>query len=175
MRAARDATAWADEAAELIADCARERGIAGAYHAHAARLVHGTLTAPLALTDGRELPPLVEATALAREVEFAYPIPGTPVRGLVKGFIDALVAYDDDLWVLDYKSDRLANPARAREHADEHYGVQARLYTLATDRLRGGRTLRGVLFAFVRHGIVVPIEIDDGALASYARWLEGLR
>jgi len=175
VRAARDAKAWADEAAVLIADRARERGIASTYHAHAARLVHGTLTAPLVLTDGQELPPLAKATGLAREVAFAYPIPGTPVRGLVKGFIDALVAYDDDLWVLDYKSDRLANPARAREHADEHYGVQARLYALAADRLRGGRTLRGVLFAFVRHGIVVPVAIDDGALASYARWLEGLR
>ena len=77
------------------------------------------MTLPLA-----ELPPITEATALAREVEFAYPIPGAPGRGLVKGFIDALVAYGDDLWVLDYKSDRLANPARAREHAFEHYGAQ---------------------------------------------------
>jgi ATP-dependent exoDNAse (exonuclease V) beta subunit len=77
--------------------------------------------------------------------------------------------------VLDYKSDRLANPARAREHAMEHYGVQARLYSLAADRLRGTRTLRGVLFAFVRHGVTVPIAVDETELARYARWLEGLR
>src|SRR6185312_11475942 len=148
----------------------RERGIAPAYFAHAEKLVRRTLTEPLG-----ELPPLVDATALAREVAFSYPIPGAPVRGLVKGFIDALVAYGDDLWVLDYKSDRLGDPARAREHADEHYAVQARLYALAADKLRSGRTLRGVLFAFVRHGIVVPVAIDDRALAAYARWLEGLR
>ena len=128
-----------------------------------------TLTNPLG-----ELPPLVEATALAREVEFAYPIgPGAPARGLVKGFIDALVAYGDELWVLDYKSDRLANPARAREHVDDHYGVQARLYALAADRMRGDRRLRGVLFAFVRHGLVVPVAVEDGTLATWAQLAGG--
>ena len=155
---------------EQLTAYGRERGIAPTYHAHAARLVRDTLVQPLG-----DLPPLVEATALAREVEFAYPIPGAPSRGLVKGFIDALVAYGDDLWVLDYKSDRLANPAAAREHAFAHYGVQARLYSLAADKLRGTRTLRGVLFAFVRHGVTVPITVDADALADYARWLEGLR
>lgn len=155
---------------EQLAELGRQRGIAPVHHAHAARLVHETLTQPLG-----ELPPLVEATALAREVEFAYPIPGAPGRGLVKGFIDALVAYGDDLWVLDYKSDRLANPARAREHAFAHYGVQARLYSLAASKLCGARTLRGVLFAFVRHGVTVPIAVDADELARYARWLEGLR
>ncbi|MBV8757566.1 MAG: UvrD-helicase domain-containing protein [Deltaproteobacteria bacterium] len=160
----------AEATAEQLADFGRQRGIAPAYHAHAARLVRETLVQPLG-----DLPPLVEATALAREVEFAYPIPGAPGRGLVKGFIDALVVYGDDLWVLDYKSDRLANPARAKEHAFEHYGVQARLYSLAADKLRGSRALRGVLFAFVRHGVVVPITVDGDALATYASWLEGLR
>ena len=158
------------ELADLLATHGRERGIAPAYFAHAEKLVRRTLTEPLG-----ELPPLVEATALAREVGFSYPIPGTPTRGLVKGFIDALVAYGDDLWVLDYKSDRLANPAHALDHALEHYAVQARLYSLAAAKLRGARTLRGVVFAFVRHGVTAQIRIDDDALASYARWLEGLR
>ena len=157
----------------LIADRARERGIATVYHAHAARLVHGTLTAPLVLTDGRELPPLTAATGLAREVEFAYPIPGMPVRGLVKGFIDALVAYDDDLWVLDYKSDRLATTRRA--HASTRTSTTACRRGCTRSRRTGcaaARTLRGVLFAFVRHGIVVPVAIDERALATSVHWLE---
>jgi len=159
--------AWDAAVGPLLAEHGRARGIAPECHAHASRLVRETLTAPLG-----ELPPLVEATALAREVEFAYPIPGAPGRGLVKGFIDALVAFGDELWVLDYKSDRLASPAKAREHAEAHYLVQAKLYALAADKLRGRRTLRGVLFAFVRHGVTVPVEVD---LASAASWLEGLR
>jgi ATP-dependent exoDNAse (exonuclease V) beta subunit len=158
------ATGVATEA--QLAEHGRERGIAPACFGHAARLVHQTLTQPLG-----ELPPLVEATAIAREVEFAYPIPGAAQRGLVKGFIDALVAYGDDLWVLDYKSDRLDDPAHAADHAADHYGVQARLYALAADRLRGHRTLRGVLFAFVRHGVVVPVAVD---LEKASSWLEGL-
>jgi exodeoxyribonuclease V beta subunit len=158
--------ATGDVTEDQLAEHGRERGIAPACFGHAARLVRETLTQSLG-----ELPPLVEATAIAREVEFAYPIPGAVQRGLVKGFIDALVAYGDDLWVLDYKSDRLDDPTHAGDHAALHYGVQARLYALAADRLRGQRTLRGVLFAFVRHGVVVPVEVD---LAKAASWLEGL-
>jgi exodeoxyribonuclease V beta subunit len=182
VRATPDADAWCTrpEVAKLIADRARERGIADAHRAHAARLVHRTLSAPLALADGNELPPLVEAAALAREVEFAYPIPGTSSpRGLVKGFIDALVAWpgDNELWVLDYKSDLLAGDdleAAARERVREHYEVQARLYALAADRLRGSRRLAGLLFAFVRHGVVVPVRVADETLAGWTRWLAAL-
>nr|MDQ3370654.1 hypothetical protein [Myxococcota bacterium] len=49
--------------------------------------------------------------------------------------------------------------------------VQARLYGLAADRLRGRRKLAGLLFAFVRHGLTVPVRIDDGTLATWAAWL----
>src|SRR5690606_7354541 len=160
VRAAPDAETWRADptVATLIADRARERGIADTYWAHAARVVHTTLRSPLALVDGHELPPLVDATALAREVEFAYPIPGAvPARGLVKGFIDALVAWNDELWVLDYKSDLLVGSdlaMAARTRVQEHYAVQARLYALAADKLRGARRLGGLLFAFGRHGVV---------------------
>jgi exodeoxyribonuclease V beta subunit len=177
-RAAPDADAWrADpEFARLLTDHARARGIEPRYLAHAARLVHATLTAPLALTDGRELPPLVTATALAREVEFAYRIPGEGPPGLVKGFIDALIAYDDELWVLDYKSDLLAGDlvAAARERVTTHYAVQARLYALAAERVRGARRLAGLVFAFVRHGVAVPVAVDDAALAGWSGWLAAL-
>ena len=180
VRSAPDADAWRADpiVATMIADRARERGIADTYWAHAARLVHATLRAPLALVDGHELPPLVDAAALAREVEFAYPIPGaTPPRGLVKGFIDALVAWDDALWVLDYKSDLLSGndlAAAARARVDEHYTVQARLYALAADKLRGSRQLGGLLFAFVRHGIVVPIRVGEDTLPAWSQWLANL-
>ncbi|HEU4612875.1 MAG TPA: UvrD-helicase domain-containing protein [Kofleriaceae bacterium] len=180
VRAEPDVEAWRarPDVAKLIADRARERGIADACLAHAARLVHRTLREPLDLGDGTSLPALVDATALAREVEFAYPIPGpTPPRGLVKGFIDALVAWDDELWVLDYKSDLLAGSdlrAAATERVHDHYAVQAHLYGLAADRLRGTCRLAGLLFAFVRHGVVVPLRIGDGTLVTWSQWLENL-
>jgi exodeoxyribonuclease V beta subunit len=180
VRAAPDDVAWRSDPAiaTMIADRARERGIANTYWAHAARVVHSTLRAPLSLADGSELPPIVDAIALAREVEFSYPIPGAvPARGLVKGFIDALVAWDDELWVLDWKSDLLGGndvQAAASDRVREHYHVQARLYALAADKLRGSRRLAGLLFAFVRHNVVVPMRIADDTLATYAHWLATL-
>jgi exodeoxyribonuclease V beta subunit len=180
LRRTGDAAAWLDdpEVAAQIADKARERGIAERHLPHAAAIAHRALTAPLALIDGSELPPLVDAAAFAREVEFGYPIPTTvgdePPRGLVKGFIDALVAWDDELWVLDYKSDLLVGDnlaARAQDRVRERYAVQARLYAIAADRLRGRRRLAGLLFAFVRHDIVVPVRISDDLLAGWTDWL----
>jgi len=198
VRRAPDAAAWLDdpEVRALVAGKARERGIAEHHLPHATAIAHRALTAPLALIDGSALPPLIDAAALAREVEFGYPIPAIPAipeipaipaipaisagpahdppRGLVKGFIDALVAWDDDLWVLDYKSDLLVGDdlaARAQERVRERYAVQARLYALAADRLRGRRRLAGLLFAFLRHDLVVPVPVTGDTLAAWRDWL----
>jgi ATP-dependent exoDNAse (exonuclease V) beta subunit len=151
------------------------------FHAHAARVVHRALTGPLQVIGRDPLPALVAATAFAREVEFAFPIPAkrseTTPRGLVKGYIDALVAYDDELWVLDYKSDVLpGDPTQsAEDHARSHYSIQLRLYALAADRMRGERRLAGMLFAFVRYGVVVALPVDDAKLAEWSSWLANLR
>ena len=190
-RRAPDAETWArePEVATQLAQKARERGIAEVALPHAAALLHRTLTAPLQLIDGTTLPALVDAVGFAREVEFGYPIPAAPItpaatatRGLVKGFIDALVAWDDELWVLDYKSDLLAGDdlaAAARRRVHERYAVQARLYAIAADRMRGSmrgsirgpRRLAGLLFVFVRHAIVVPVPIAEDAIAVWTAWL----
>jgi ATP-dependent exoDNAse (exonuclease V) beta subunit len=141
--------------------------------------VHATLTAPLALAGGGELPPMVEASALAREVEFAFPLVSALAErsGLVRGFMDALIAWDDELWVLDYKSDVLAGDpmAAAERRVREHYAVQARLYAIAAERLRGARQFAGLLFSFVRHGVTVPVRVDGITLANWTMWLAGVR
>jgi len=178
VRDAPSFAAWSaepDVAAQLAA-AARARGIDDHFLPHAARVVHGALAAPLELVDGTTLPPLASAPALAREVEFAYPLPDK--RGLVRGFIDALVAWrDDELWVVDYKTDVLPTAnlsAAARDQVRAHYSVQARLYGLAADRVRGSRRLAGVLYAFVRHGIAVPVPIVDDTIAKWTVWLGDL-
>lgn len=167
--------AWFPLAQPTLREAARHRGIDTRYLPHAAQVVHRAMTAPLALAGGGELPALVDATALAREVEFAFPLPQR--RGLVRGFMDALVAWDDELWVLDYKSDVLAGDLAhaARKRVDEHYAVQARLYAIAAERLRGGRPFAGLLFSFIRHGITVQQRVDDIQLASWTMWLSEVR
>ncbi len=177
VRRAPDADAWLAEpaVAAMLVEHGRERGVAAIHHAHAARIVWQTLARPLEVVGRGELPALAGATALAREVEFTYPI-ARDRRGLVTGFIDALVAYDDELWVLDYKSDVLADPPHgALDHVHKYYGIQQRLYGRAAERLRGARRLGGMLFAFVRYGITVALPIDDAKLAEWADWLAHLR
>ncbi len=76
-RRAPDFGAWMahpDVAAQLD-EGARLHGVDHKYLVHAAEIVHATLTKPLAHADRVALPPLVAATALAREVEFLFPLP----------------------------------------------------------------------------------------------------
>ncbi len=179
VRRAPDLAAWAGDpmVRAQLATAARERGVGAGFLPHAAEVIHRTLTAPLEVA-GRTLPPLVEAEVLAREVEFTFPLPGAPVRGLVRGYIDALVGWGDELWVVDYKSDAIGRerPAQAAQaRADERYAVQARLYGLAANRLRGARRLAGVLFMFIREHVMVPVHIDDALLVEWTRWLGELR
>jgi len=162
-----------------LSDAARARGVSPRFLAKAAEIVYAAMTGPITLTDGSALPPLVHAGALAREVAFSYPVPPGPTGqpALVKGFIDAIAAWDDELWVIDYKSDVLAGEdvaLAAQRRVREHYAVQARLYALAADRMRGERRLAGLLFAFVRHGVAVPVRLDADTLAAWTDWLAGI-
>ncbi len=181
--------AFLPEIAGAFADAACARGVAPRFLAHAAKLAHQMLTTPLALVDGTQLPSMADATKVAREVEFSFPIPtvhpkgvGSPggslarkdrnSPGLVRGYIDALIAYDDELWVLDYKSDALAGSdlaAAALHRVRQHYEIQARLYAIAADRMRGQRRFAGMLFAFLRYNIVVPMRIEDATTSGRER------
>ena len=123
-------------------------------------------------------------------MEFAYPIPDPPLdrsgellagglsgpRGFVKGFIDAIVAWDDRWFVIDYKSDVLDDDPRAlKAHVDEHYRVQAELYALAAAKMLGlageqDRQARfgGLLYWFVRPGRIVHVEPTWADLEAFA-------
>ncbi|MGE3546507.1 MAG: UvrD-helicase domain-containing protein, partial [Kofleriaceae bacterium] len=184
VRRAPDGGAWSmlPGVQAQLASSARTWGIDARHLPHAASVVYRTLTQPLALSDGYTLPAMSNAAALTREIEFSYPLPAlepaAPLRGLVKGFIDALIAWDDQLWVLDYKSDLLGGNdliAAATQRASEHYSVQARLYAIAAERMRGRRQLAGVLFAFIRYGVVVPVRIEPATVDTWTRWLAGLQ
>ncbi len=178
-----DPLAWAAsaEVAPVMIEAARRHGVD--LHRHggrAAAYLHSTLTRPAELSD-RVLPPLAAAPKLAKEVEFAFPLALADGReAFARGFIDLLVAWDDQLWVVDYKSDLLdGTEARvARAHVAEHYQTQAELYAVAAARLltlRGEddcrRRFGGVLYWFVRYGWVVDLPV---AWADLGRWTERL-
>jgi exodeoxyribonuclease V beta subunit len=182
--AERDPAAWAAQpaVAEVFAAAARAHDIAREHLPHAHRLVHGALVQELALGGGRHRLCDADPARTAKEVEFVYPVPvaeGAPGRGFVKGFIDLLVEWNGELWVVDYKSDILTGfgALAAREHAAAHYDVQMKLYGLAAARMLGidrpelmGR-LGGLAFWFLRSGLVVDHRPTWDDLVSWQAWL----
>lgn len=181
----RDAGTWAarPEVAAVFDAAARAHDIASEHVPHAHRMIHGALVQELALGGGRHRLCDAVPTRLAKEVEFVYPLPprseGGPQRGFVKGFIDLLVEWNGQLWVVDYKSDILTGfgSEAARQHAAAHYDVQMKLYGLAAARMLGidgparMSRLGGLAFWFLRSGLVVDHRPTWDDLVSWQAWL----
>ena len=163
----------------------RHHGVDAAHRRTAAKIVWDTITLPHQV-GATTLPPLGRASRLAREVEFAYPIPDGPGgrgRGFVKGFIDLIVTWpgDERWYVVDYKSDVIDVSVDApRLQVDHHYLVQAELYALACARmLRLGDAadhaarFGGLLYWFLRSRRVVHLAPTAEDLARYHANLAG--
>ncbi|MCB9599682.1 MAG: UvrD-helicase domain-containing protein, partial [Sandaracinus sp.] len=80
-------------------------------------------------------------------------------RGVLRGVIDLVLTHEGRTFFLDWKSDRLPDFAAVplQAHVDQHYALQARLYTLGILRLLGvrdeaayERSFGGLLYAFLR-------------------------
>jgi exodeoxyribonuclease V beta subunit len=136
------------------------------------RLVHTALSATIDLA-GRTVHGLGLCPRVRREVEFVYPIPepGHPPpgcappdgfgieRGYVKGFIDLVFELDGRVYLADWKSDALVDfgAASVAERVENHYRIQANLYTLAVVKMLGIRDERayearfgGLVYVFLR-------------------------
>ena len=170
--------------ARLLEKMSRRHARPAAHVPLAARLVHRVYTARLRL-GGSVIAGLASAPVALREVEFLFPIPEsshpllsrpqagtwTVERGVVKGFVDLLFEHDGRVFVCDWKSDALPrfDGDTLTRHCQQNYDVQARIYTIATLRLCGIRTLDdygrrfgGVVFCFLR-GLGSRSEADNSA------------
>ncbi len=101
-------------------------------------------------------------------------VPYRAVRGYLQGLIDLAFEYDQKIYLLDWKSDRL--PAYERETLQEHietnYSLQARVYSLAIVRLLAigseedyENRFGGILYAFIR-----GLEADDHGGETRGIW-----
>jgi len=181
-RAHGDASAWAasDAVAPVLARAARRHGIDDEHRRAGADLLYRTLSHRVVL-GGRELGTLATAPRVAKEVEFAYPLAlpdGRPA--FARGYVDLLVAWDDQLWIVDYKSDAIGaqTAAEARVHVDRHYDQQSKLYAVAAARLLRldgaadcARRFGGVLYWFLRSNLIVERTVRWPELA---RWTDEL-
>jgi exodeoxyribonuclease V beta subunit len=160
---------------------------------HAERLVWGAYTTPVTLPGGDRLEGFASAAAIAREMDFVYPIP-EPVhppadapaggavrveRGYVRGSLDLAFDHRGRTYFADWKSDSLASYASdaLARHVTAHYGDQAMLYALAVVRLLGIRSradhdarFGGVLYCFLR-----GFEGESGLWSSRPSWDDILR
>ncbi|MEO5838263.1 MAG: UvrD-helicase domain-containing protein [Acidimicrobiales bacterium] len=106
-----------------------------------------------------------------RELFVAAPIEGRAVEG----FVDLLFRDGDDLVVVDYKTDNVADDA-AIERALVRYRPQAAAYALALEHTTG-RQVRECIFVFTRRGNVIERSVTgadlDDARARVRRWLAG--
>ena len=98
---------------------------------------------------------LRRAEILGREVPFAIPWNGSGHQPCVMhGSLDVLYRLDGEVWIADYKTDRVAVPeAQARAEA---YQVQAQVYREAVTACLGIRPVR-FQFVFMRCGVGVTL------------------
>ena len=171
---------------------AAARGLTAPAHLrHALLIAHRTLSQPMLLqaASADASSSLSQAADLAAEVEFWFPV---GAHRFVRGAMDAVVSWDGEtVWIVDYKTDMLADDPpladydvgtaiaasatrRAAAHAkvEEKYALQAAVYSAAVARmLTPTQRLGGVLFCFVRYGVVVQIALASDALAAaQQRW-----
>ncbi|HVS01585.1 MAG TPA: UvrD-helicase domain-containing protein [Thermoanaerobaculia bacterium] len=176
--AAADLAAWRTqpEVVSTFARLAARHAVPQTAVPPAQELVFSALRTPLRLP-GLELPRgLCAVTTRQAEMELLYPIPegwhpqlGEPGagdgptfrvgRGFVQGVVDLVFEAAGRVWVLDWKSDRLAawDAGFLAAHVAEHYDLQARLYALGIARLLALRAASdhqtrfgGILYCFLR-------------------------
>lgn len=136
-------------------------------------IVFNALTSRIATAPEVSIGPLYRCPNV-RELEFVYPIPENahPLlaspgpdtswivqRGYLKGFVDFVFEDRGLYYFADWKSDALAtyDLATLKPHVKEHYGLQAKIYSLGIVRLLGIRSkseyderFGGLLYLFIR-------------------------
>ena len=162
------------DVAALFDEAIAAHRIDPAQREHAEQLVWAAYTTPVTLPGGARLEGFAAARAMAREMEFVYPIPHpghpalgvpeaegpTPIgHGYVRGSLDLAFEHEGLTYFADWKSDSLASyaPEALARHVAAHYMEQAKLYALAVVRLLGVRTraehearFGGLLYCFLR-------------------------
>ncbi|HEX9284554.1 MAG TPA: PD-(D/E)XK nuclease family protein, partial [Nitrospirales bacterium] len=104
-----------------------------------------------AFTHSEAYADLRDSTILGQEIPFI--MPWQPPPTLMEGRIDLLYEKDGQVWVADYKTDRVTESEIAERV--EKYQPQARIYTEAV-RQTLGRTTAGFTLIFLRLGKSVP-------------------
>ncbi len=125
--------------------------------AHAERLVWRAYATPVSLPGGGSIDRIAKARRVLREMDFVFSVPGT--RLFVRGSLDIAFEHDGRTYFADWKTDLRSDYSSEalEQHVLDHYGEQARLYSLAVvklldldDRARYEARFGGLLYCFLR-------------------------
>jgi exodeoxyribonuclease V beta subunit len=152
---------WADDerVAAVFDRTALEHDRNPRHLAHARRLVYDALTVPIVGPRGETIPSVASCERIMREVEFTYPVSSGSRTSYVRGYIDVVLEHSGRLYVLDWKSDAMANydPVRIAAHVERDYSLQASLYAIAAVRMAAidseqdyDQRFGGLLYTFMR-------------------------
>ena len=146
-------------------DPARRKAVRASLDAHglearwdekAARMVHAALRAPLPDRDGGAAP-LGVHQQLLRETAFLARFEDT--GDFLEGYLDAVYLRDGRTYLLDWKTNAVApySPARLEAFFEEHFAIQAKIYTLVLldhlnldDEASYERGFGGIHYVFLR-------------------------
>lgn len=106
----------------------------------------------LALLDHPEFAPLFGPESLAEAPVAGFLPDGTPVRGQV----DRLLIGSDDIWIIDYKTNR--PPPKTPEEVPQIYRAQLESYAVILSRIYPGRTLHAGLL-WTDGPCLMPIDL----------------
>ncbi|MFU8803336.1 MAG: UvrD-helicase domain-containing protein [Bradymonadaceae bacterium] len=184
-----DALSWLErpEIRAIFDDQRRKHRIDASVEAYAARVLFDTLRAPLVLPDGAVIDGIARLKDNAREIPFHFPMPTLDIplgqwpdappeieRGWVTGSIDLVFSHEGRVYIADWKSNVQGDyrPEALQPYVDNRYGLQARLYTLATVLMLGidDEATYDALFGGCAYLFVRGMRSDGPAPSSGVVW-----
>jgi exodeoxyribonuclease V beta subunit len=192
--AAGNLDAWRriDSVTQVVDFALTRSGIGAAHRPEVEAIVYRALMAAIPLGPSGAIPGFCRCPRAVREMEFLFPIPETshprlsdrkPAkllvdRGFLKGFIDLVVEYRGRVYAVDWKSDVLEayDPDSVAKCVQDHYSVQANLYSLALVKALQVRTeaayearCGGMFYVFLR-GLREPASDRAGVYFMRPTW-----
>jgi exodeoxyribonuclease V beta subunit len=194
--AGEDLDAWRDDNAvkSVFADAMRRHQVSDArWLDRGTEIVFNALTSRIATRPKASIGPLYKCRSI-REMEFVYPIPErlhrllessqdgrwSVDRGYLKGFVDFIFEDAGLYYFADWKSDSLSSydGDAVALHVNQHYDLQARIYSVGIVRLLGirdkvdyDRRFGGMLYLFIR-GMRRDGAGDQGVYFRRPSWAE---
>ncbi len=191
-----DASSWRarEEIIDLYNDLMRRHQVNDArWFERGTEVVFNALTSRIVISAGTTVGPLYRCPSV-REMEFVYPVPErshallqstgdgqwTVERGYLKGFVDFVFNDSGLYYFADWKSDFLPSYERGaiETHVNEHYALQAKIYSVGIVRLLGIRSKEeyekrfgGLLYLFLR-GMKRAGDGTEGVYFQRPAWEE---